>query len=139
MTVAWTDPAAVQAALGPSVAFVGDPLAPVVCDAANAWAHRRRAEAGYTDDPADGAPAPSPDVAYGTTLYAVALWRERQSTDSFASFGDMGAIPVAGTSPRIRQLLGIGRGRVDTAMSAADARSRRRAVLFPPTVNPVIR
>jgi hypothetical protein len=136
MTVAWTDPAAVQAALGPSVAFSTDPLADTVCDAANAWAFRRRQEAGYTDPDFDGEPAPSPDVAYGTTLYAVALWRERQSTDSFASFGDFGALPVAGTSPRIRQLLGIGRARVDTAMSAADARARRRAVLFPPTVTP---
>ncbi len=139
MTVGWTDPAAVQAALGPTVPFVGDPLADTVCDAANEWAFRRRLEAGYSDDSADGAPAPSGDVGFGTTLYAVALWRERQSTDSFASFADLGALPVSGTSPRIRQLLGIGRGRVDTPLTYAQAAARRREILFPPTINPLRR
>lgn len=132
MTVGWTDPAAVQAALGPSVAFTGDPLADVVCDASNDWCFRRRLEAGYTDDAADGSPAPSADVGFGATLYAVALWRERQSTDSFASFGDLGPVTMTGSLPRVRQLLGVGRARVDTPMSYVDARSRRRTILFPP-------
>jgi hypothetical protein len=132
VTVGWTDPAAVQAALGPSVAFTTDPLAQVVCDAANEVCYRWRHESGYTDDPADGSPAPSADVGFGTTLYAVSLWRERASTDSFASFADLGTIPVTGTSPRIKQLLGVRRGRVDTPMSYADARSRRYAILYPP-------
>ena len=109
----WCDVDSVQRLLGPSVAFTADPVAVDVVDAANAWARRRRAAAGYIDDPAP-APAPSPDVAMGAGLYAVALWRERASTDSFQSFGDLNVFSAGtGSSTRINQLLGIGRGAVD--------------------------
>jgi hypothetical protein len=102
----------VQRALGGSVITDGY-LADCV-DASNAWCHRKRLEAGYTDPPDDDAPAPSPDVAMGATLYAVALWRERASTDGFASFEELsGFAPTGGTGGQIRKLLGIGRGRVD--------------------------
>lgn len=50
----WTDAAAVARALGPSVP-TGDPYLDDCVDAANAWAFRKRAEAGYLDDPAAGA------------------------------------------------------------------------------------
>lgn len=134
---AWTTIADVQLALGPSVPFTDDPLATRVVGAANAWAYRKRLEAGYTDDPAPGAPAPSDDVAYGTTLYAVALWRERASTDGYQSFEDLSSYqPVGGALGQIRRLLAVGRGRVDTPLSVADARARRRAILFPPTPTP---
>lgn len=120
MTVAWTTPAAVQAALGPSVTFDTDPFADAVVDAANDWCFRKRAEAGYTDVPDDDAPAPSSDVAMGATLYAVSLWRERGSTDGFQSFEDLaGFTPIGGTSGRVRQLLGVGRGQVDAPPTAA--------------------
>lgn len=126
----WCDVAGVQALLGPSVAFTGDPAAQKCVDAANAWARRRRQAAGYIDDPAP-APAPSADVSMGTELYAVALWRERASTDSFQSFDTLNVFNAGtGASTRINQLLGIGRGAVDhrpgdTATVAHPAGGRR--------------
>ena len=127
----WCDTDSVQRLLGPSVAFTDDPAAVDVVDAANAWARRRRAAAGYIDDPTP-APAPSADVAMGAGLYAVALWRERASTDSFQSFGDLNVFAAGtGSSTRINQLLGIGRAAVDhrpaddTAAAARSAGGRR--------------
>jgi hypothetical protein len=115
-------------------------MAVVVVDASNAWCYRKRLEAGYVDDPADDAPAPSPDVALGATLYAVALWRERASVDGYQSFEDLGSYqPVGGALGQIRRLLAVGRGRVDTPLSVAEARARRRAILFPPTAAPLAR
>ncbi len=109
----WCDVDSVQRLLGTSVDFTGDPVSVDVVAAANAWARRRRLAAGYVDDPAP-APAPSADVAMGTGLYAVALWRERASTDSFQSFGDLNVFSAGtGSSTRINQLLGIGKAAVD--------------------------
>ena len=77
--------------------------------AANAWAFRRRVEAGYSDAPGT---SPSSDVTLGTTLYAAALYRERGSIDSFQTYETM-ASPVAGMNMgRIHQLLGINRSQV---------------------------
>ena len=115
MTVGWTTPDAVAAAIGPTAPPADDAyLAGQVVPAANAAAYRKRAAAGYTDDPADGAPAPSPDVGVGTTLWAVALWRERGATDGFGSFEDLaGFQPTGGSWSTIKRLLGIGRAQVD--------------------------
>lgn len=49
----WTSAAAVARALGPSVP-ADDPYLADCVDAANAWAFRKRAEAGYVDDPMAG-------------------------------------------------------------------------------------
>ena len=124
----WTTPADVVLALGPGAAPPGDDawLAQSVA-AANAWAYRKRAEAGYDDPPEPAAPAPSPDVAYGTTLYAMALWRERASTDGYSSFGDLSSYaPVGGSLGQIRRLLGIGRAATDAPDAAAVALYARR-------------
>ena len=136
----YTTVAQVQAALGPGVDAAADPYLADCVDAANAVCVRKRAEAGYTD------PVPpavvSADVVMGATLYAVALWRERASADSYQSFDDFAAAPLTGGAwPQIKRLLGIPRGRVDAPMSAAEARARRRAILYPPppTVAPVTR
>lgn len=131
MTVAWTSPATVSTALGGTVE-ADDVYLAACCDAANAWAFRKRLEAGYHDDPLDGAAAPSPDVAMGATLYAVALWRERAATDGYPSFEDLATYaPTGGSSGQIRRLLGIGRpatdaGALDPATVAA-YRARRVA------------
>jgi len=110
--VTWTTLADVAAALGPSVPFADDPGAQDIVDAANAAAFRKRREAGYTDDPDT---SPGPDVAYGTTLWAVALYRERASTDSYVSFDALGTFqPTGGTWATIRRMLGVGRAQVDT-------------------------
>ena len=77
--------------------------------AANAFAYRRREEAGYKD--ALGT-SPSGDVTLGCIQYGGMLYRQRGSIDSFASFGDGGAVTVTGLSGVIKQLLGIDRPQV---------------------------
>lgn len=131
--IAYTDVAAVQAALGPSVPFTDDPDAVSCVDAANAVITRKRAAAGYVDqDPGTGLDVFGADVARGATVYAVALWRERQSTEGFASFDDYGTtVQTGGSWAQIKRLCGIPRGHVDTPSSYADARRRRHAVMFP--------
>ena len=129
MTVAWTTPALVVLALGPSAApAVDDAYLALAVDAANAWAFRKRLEAGYDDDDTDGAPAPSPDVAYGTTLQAIALWRERASVDGYPSFSDLSDFaPPGGSRGQINRLLGIGRAVVDAPYPAEVVARVRRA------------
>jgi hypothetical protein len=117
----WTDRDRVARALGPSAG--DDPYLDDCVAAANAWAPRKRAEAGYLDDPDV---APSEDVALGTTLYAVALYNERGSTDSHASFGDFATFTPAGSAGQINRLLGVGKGRVDAPpVEATPVRDRR--------------
>lgn len=132
MTVAWTTPAAVVTALGPSAAPPGDDAQLVAAvDAANAWCYRKRREAGYDDPADDDAPAPSPDIAYGATLYAIALWRERATVDGYPSFTDLAEFTQPGGSMgQVRRLLGIGRAAIDAPPSGdalvARLRARRR-------------
>lgn len=77
--------------------------------AGNDWAYRRRQAAGY-DDWADV--VPSADVLLGTVLYAAALYRERGSVDSYASFADMAPIAPIGINMRVLQLLGLNKPKV---------------------------
>ena len=106
----WTTSEMVAAALGPSV--TADPAWLDQCvDAANAWAPRKRVEAGYVDDPDV---APDAAAALGTTMYAVALYRERGAVDGYPSFEDLSSFaPTGGSMGQIKRLLGIGRGQVD--------------------------
>lgn len=77
--------------------------------AANAYAYRRRREAGYFDSLNT---APGGDVELGTTMFAAALYRERGSVDSFASFEQMGTPVPFGSHGQINRLLGINRSQV---------------------------
>jgi len=77
--------------------------------AANAWAYRRRREAGYFDALDT---SPGPDATLGTIMYAGALYRERGSVDSFASFEQMGPAMPFGSSSQINRLLGINRSQI---------------------------
>ena len=133
LVVAWTSTDAVIAALGTGAAPpADDPWLAACVDAANAAAFRKREEAGYLDDDTADAAAPSPDIGMGATLWAVALWRERQSTDGFASFEDLATFaPTGGSWATIRRMLAIGRARVDSpiphdSVTVAALRSRRR-------------
>jgi hypothetical protein len=120
----YTTVAQVADALGPSVAFATDPYAPACVDAANATVYRKRREAGYTDVDTD---TPGADTVMGATLYAVALWRERQSTETFTSFDDFTTtIQTGGSWPQIKRLIGIPRARVDRALTVEEWRARRR-------------
>lgn len=78
--------------------------------AANAFAFRRRQEAGYADLLAT---SPGGDATLGTLMYGAALWRARGSVqDTFATFDAMGTAPVSAMTPMIKQLLGIDRPQV---------------------------
>ena len=77
--------------------------------AANAYAWRRRREAGYFDSLTT---VPGGDAELGTIMYAAALYRERGSVDSFASFEQMGTPVPFGSHGQINRLLGINRSQV---------------------------
>jgi hypothetical protein len=108
---AWTTSALVLSWLGIDVATANDTAFVAKCvSASNAWCHRKRSEAGYTDPTAS---APSADVELGATMYAATLYRERgTSGDSYGGFDGMGNLPMPVTLHRIMQLLGCGRAQV---------------------------
>ena len=106
----WTTSANVTEFLGIAAATANDTAYIATCvAAANAWAFRKRVEAGYTDAPGT---SPSSDVTLGTTLYAAALYRERGSIDSFQTFEAMTPATTGVNMGRIHQLLGINRSQV---------------------------
>jgi hypothetical protein len=112
--VVWITVDDVIVALGPSSApAVDDGWLVMITDAANQWAYRKRYEANYVDDPDV---VPSSDVKLGTVLYAVALYRERASTDSFSSFSELdggNGFATFGSMGQIKRLLGIGKALTD--------------------------
>lgn len=75
--------------------------------AASHFCYRRRLEAGYLQD--TSGTAPSEDVKTGTLMVGMAIYRQRGSIDTFASFTDMGAPQTFGLAPLAKQLLGIPR------------------------------
>jgi len=106
----WTTSGNVTEFLGIASATANDTAYIATCvAAANAWAFRKRVEAGYTDAPGT---SPSSDVTLGTTLYAAALYRERGSIDSFQTFEAMTPATTGFNMGRIHQLLGINRSQV---------------------------
>jgi hypothetical protein len=106
LPVTWITVDDVAAAAGVKPAAVADDAwLATVTDAANAWAFRMRQASGYVDDPNV---APGPDAAAGTTLYGLALYRERGAVDGYAGFSELGTTaPTGGTLGQINRLLGI--------------------------------
>lgn len=78
----------------------------VCTEAANDFGYRRREQAGYSDSKCL---IPNPSTPQGVVLYAAALFRERGSVDSFASFQDMNIQPMIGSMGQILRLLGVPR------------------------------
>jgi len=106
-TCTWITATDIEDWLGIGTATAGDAAFLTICASASSqFCWRRRQEAGYVDSLTT---APSQDVKLGTIMYGGALYRQRGSLDSLASFGDMGVAPVQGLSPLIKQLLGIDR------------------------------
>lgn len=106
----WTTSGNVTEFLGIAAATANDTAYIATCvAAANAWAFRKRVEAGYTDS---ASTSPSSDVTLGTTLMAAALYRERGSIDSFQTFEAMTPATTGFNMGRIHQLLGINRSQV---------------------------
>ena len=78
--------------------------------AANAFAYRRRNEAGYLQDTL--ATSPGGDVTLGTIMIGAAYFRQQGSYTALASFDGMGSPPANGITPMVLQLLGINRPQV---------------------------
>ena len=109
-TCTWVTAGQIEDWLGIGTATAADTTFLTQCaSAANLFCYRRRQEAGYHDALAT---SPSGDVTLGTIIYNDMLYRQRSSIDSFASFGDGGAVSVTGLSGVIKQLLGIDRPQV---------------------------
>jgi len=83
-------------------------LLTIAVAAANQYAYRKRAEAGYFD--ASLSVVPSQDVLLGTIMYAGALYRERGSIDQYASFDPLATgTTTGGSMGQIMRLLGVNR------------------------------
>jgi hypothetical protein len=78
--------------------------------AANAFAFRRRSEAGYLQDSLTT--SPGGDVTLGTIMIGAAYFRQQGSYTALASFDGMGVPPANGITPMVLQLLGINRPQV---------------------------
>ena len=106
----WITSSNVTEWLGIASATANDTAFITTCvNAANAWAFRRRAAAGYFDSLTT---SPSAAVTLGTTMYAASLYRQRGAVDSFASFDGMGNPVVNLSHGEIMRLLGINRAQV---------------------------
>ena len=109
-TATWISAGDIEDWLGIGTATSADATFLTICAAStNQFCWRRRMEAGYVDSLST---VPSQDVRLGTIMYGGALYRQRGSMDSFASFQSMGTAPVMGLNGMIRQLLGIDRPQV---------------------------
>ena len=109
-TCTWISASDIEDWLGIGTATSADAAFLTICAAStNQFCWRRRMEAGYVDSLTT---VPSQDVKLGTIMYGGALYRQRGSMDSFASFQSMGTAPVMGLNGMIRQLLGIDRPQV---------------------------
>ena len=110
LSCTWIANADVVEWLGIATATANDTAFITSCvAAANAYAYRRRREAGYYDSLST---APGGDVKLGTVMFAGSLYRERGSVDSFASFEQMGNPVPFGSSGQINRLLGVNRSQV---------------------------
>lgn len=106
----WISATDVEDWLGIGTATAGDAAFLTIAAASSSqFCWRRRMEAGYIDSLTT---VPSQDVKLGTVMYGGALYRQRGSMDSFASFQSLGTAPVMGLNGMIRQLLGIDRPQV---------------------------
>ena len=109
-TATWITATDIEDWLGIGTATAADATFLTICaSSASQFCWRRRMEAGYIDSLGT---VPSQDVKLGTIMYGGALYRQRGSMDSFASFQSMGVAPVVGLNGMIRQLLGIDRPQV---------------------------
>jgi len=86
-------------------------VANMAVSAANAFAYRKRQESGYFDESLST--VPGGDVKLATVQYAAILYRERGSTEAFASFDPLATGgPVTGNYGQILRLLGVNKPQV---------------------------
>lgn len=108
-TCTWvTTDAQIEDWLGIGTATAADQTFITQCrQAANEFAYRRRAEAGYKNESLTTVPNAS--VLLGTIAYAGFLYRQRGAVTDFAGFDGLAAGGSMGLSPMIKQLLGVDR------------------------------
>ena len=106
----WVNSSDVTSWLGIEVSTANDTEFIAVCvSAANAWAFRKRREAGYTDSLTT---APDGAAKLGCIQYAAIQYRNRGAVDGYASFDSMGMGTPTMSLGQIMQLLGCGRPQV---------------------------
>jgi hypothetical protein len=109
-TCTWITSSNVTEFLGIATASANDTAFITTCvSAANAWAYRKRQEAGYRDSLTT---SPGGDVSLGTTLFAASMYRRRGSIDGFQSFDVMDTTQPAMSMGDIHKLLGVNRSQV---------------------------
>jgi hypothetical protein len=109
-TCTWITSSNVIEFLGIATASANDTAFITACvSAANAWAYRKRQEAGYRDSLTT---SPGGDVTLGTTLFAASMYRRRGSIDGFQSFDVMDTTQPAMSMGDIHKLLGVNRSQV---------------------------
>lgn len=109
-TCTWINSGNVTEFLGIAAATANDTAFIATCvNAANAWAYRKRQQAGYQDSLTT---SPGGDVTLGTTLFAAAQYRRRGSVDGFQSFDVMDTANPPLSMGDIHKLLGINRSQV---------------------------
>lgn len=109
-TCTWITSSNVTEFLGIAAATANDTAFIATCvTAANAWAYRKRQEAGYRDSLTT---SPGGDITLGTTLFAASMYRRRGSIDGFQSFDVMDTTSPALSMGDIHKLLGINRSQV---------------------------
>lgn len=110
-TCTWVTGPQIEDYLGIPLVDAGTTAFLVQCAAAaNAFAYRRRVEAGYLQDSLTT--SPGGDVTLATLMIGAAYYRQRSSYNTLASFDGMGAPPATGVTPMIMQLLGVNRPQV---------------------------
>jgi hypothetical protein len=111
LTCTWVTATDIEDYVGIGTASIEEAAFLTQCAAAcNAFAYRRRYEAGYLQDSLTT--APSGDVKLGTIMIGAAYYRQKGSYSQIATFDGMGAPPSTGVSPMVMQLLGINRPQV---------------------------
>lgn len=109
-TCTWINSGNVTEFLGIAGATANDTAFITTCvNAANAWAYRKRQEAGYRDSLTT---SPGADVTLGTTMFAAAQYRRRGSIDGFQSFDVMDTTNPPMSMGDIHKLLGVNRSQV---------------------------
>lgn len=111
LTCTWVTATDIEDYVGIGTASIEEAAFLTQCaTACNAFAYRRRYEAGYLQDSLTT--APSGDVKLGTIMIGAAYYRQKGSYSQIATFDGMGAPPSTGVSPMVMQLLGINRPQV---------------------------
>ena len=111
LTCTWVTAGEIEDYVGILTASAEEAAFLTQCAAAcNAFAYRRRYEAGYLQDSLST--APSGDVKLGTIMIGAAYYRQKGSFNTIATFDGMGAPPSTGVTPMVMQLLGINRPQV---------------------------